>query len=548
MAKKYLWKRTNTERVTRHDDIWFVSSREGWAVNSEGKILYTNDAGVNWQVVGSDPEAYFRCMSMTPARQGWIGAIEPRTKRLWHSKDGQHWESLVNSLLPPQPTAICGICTVGEEVIYASGTQYPERPAAIIKSTNGGRDWTPMNMDAHADLLIDIYFTDPNNGWVVGGKGGDRYDLLKPVVLRTTDGGATWVNKLRGSGIEFPQGEWGWKIQFLNDKLGFISTENFGAAAILKTTDGGESWERIVVKDQQGNKNLEGIGFLNENRGWVGGWGGPFPRPPGFSSGTEDGGKTWFDANDIGLFINRFRFTGETPIVAYASGERVYRCEEVPEDADAAMLATASELDSDRSLQHVSQSLDINVEVPKGTRRLRVACHDRRLRIVHVFCDEQDPTPGTREFSWDFATPSGQDVGLGYFVYRVSIDDEATSSLVARVSRVAPAELGERVTRMIAEYAPFARRAHGDLTLPDASGQPVSLRGLFDQPAELMAGLVRGGWLIPFLPDRSMFLTSIIGTASSPGPMHGSLLEEDVKLLKDWIAAGAVLPSVPPVV
>jgi hypothetical protein len=321
-------------------------------------------------------------------------------------------------------------------------------------------------MDAHADLLIDIYFTDPNNGWVVGGKGGDRYDLLKPVVLRTTDGGATWVNKLRGLGIEFPQGEWGWKIQFLNDKLGFISTENFDAAAILKTNDGGESWERIIVRDQQGNKNLEGIGFLDKNRGWVGGWGARFPRTPGFSSGTEDGGKTWFDANEIGLFINRFRFTGETPIVAYASGERVYRCEEVPEDADLSQFVTASDHDSDRALQPVSESLDINVEVPKGARRLRVACHDRRLRLVHVFCDEQDPTPGTREFSWDFATPSGEDVGLGYFVYRVSIDDEAISSLVARVSRVAPAELGERVARMISEYAPFARRAHGDLTLP----------------------------------------------------------------------------------
>lgn len=546
MRTTYVWKRTNTERVTRHDDIWFVSSQEGWAVNSEGKILYTHDAGENWQVVGSDAQAYFRCMSITPAGRGWIGAIEPRTKRLWHSEDGQEWTAVDDALLPRQPTALCGICTVGEDIIYASGTQYPARPAAIVKSTNAGESWSLIDMNAHADLLIDIYFSDQDNGWVVGGKGGDRYDLLKPVVLRTDDGGVTWTDKLRGSGIEFPLGEWGWKIQFLDDNVGFISTENFDEAAILKTNDGGESWERLAVEDQQGNKNLEGIGFLDENRGWVGGWGGPFPRPPGYTSGTEDGGMTWFDANEVGLFINRFRFTGETPIVAYASGEHVYRCEAVSDEEDKSRLATP-ESGSERSIPFVAETLDIKVEVPEGARCLRVACYDRRLRLVHLFCDEQKPTAGSREFSWDFATSAGEDLGLGYFLYRVAIDDKVTSSLVARVSRVAPAELGARVAQLISDYAGIARRAHGDLTLPDATGQPVSLRDLFNEPLELMAGLVRGGWVIPFLPDRSMFLVSIIGAGSNIGPMKGLVTEGDIRLLSDWITAGAVVPSELPV-
>lgn len=546
MAIRYVWKATNTTRVTRHDDIWFVSSQEGWAVNSDGKILYTNDAGDHWEVVGSDSETYFRCISMTPEGRGWIGAIVPRTKRLWRSTDGQNWSVLEDRLLPIQPTAICGICTVGEDVIYGSGTQYPNRPAAIIKSTNGGEDWISIDMNGHADLLIDIYFTDPENGWVVGGKGGDEYEQLKPVVLRTNDGGNTWTNKLKGSGIQFPLGEWGWKIQFLDDNLGFISTENFNAAAILKTRDGGESWERIVVQDQQGNMNLEGIGFLDEYRGWVGGWGGPFPRPPGFSSGTEDGGETWFDANDVGMFINRFRFTGEKPIVAYASGEHVYRCVEVTDDAMLSLLPAASKSDDERVIPHVSETLDVKVEVPVGARHLRIACHDRRLRLIHVLCDERDPMPGSRELSWNFASPSGEDFGLGYFFYRVSIDDEATSSLVARVSKVAPAELGRRVAKMIAEYAPYVTRSHGDLTLPDSTGQPVAMRSLFDQPIELMAGLIRGGWVIPFLPDRSMFLTEIIGTDSKRGPMYGRMHEDDVSLLLDWIAAGAVLPTETP--
>ena len=60
MAKKYFWKTTNTQSVIRHDDIWFTSPKEGWAVNSDGKIIYTKDAGNKWDPVGGDPEVVFR--------------------------------------------------------------------------------------------------------------------------------------------------------------------------------------------------------------------------------------------------------------------------------------------------------------------------------------------------------------------------------------------------------------------------------------------------------------------------------------------------------
>jgi hypothetical protein len=55
--------------------------------------------------------------------------------------------------------------------------------------------------------------------------------------------------------------------------------------------------------------------------------------------------------------------------------------------------------------------------------------------------------------------------------------------------------------------------------LPDATGTPVKLKSLFAMPPELMAALVRGGWIIPGAPSRSMFLVAIIGT----GPMRGIL-------------------------
>jgi hypothetical protein len=86
---------------------------------------------------------------------------------------------------------------------------------------------------------------------------------------------------------------------------------------------------------------------------------------------------------------------------------------------------------------------------------------------------------------------------------------------------------------LIKRFAARAKRAHDDLVLPDANGKPEPLKSLFDTPLELMAALLRGGWIIPGEPDRSMLLVAIIGT----GPMQGVMAQADIQLLSDWITA-----------
>ena len=78
--------------------------------------------------------------------------------------------------------------------------------------------WRPeldVNLDGGArQSLIDNYFVDDRmGGW--SAETAARIRLLTPVVLFTADGGQTWTDQLQNSGIEFPSGEWGWKIQFL---------------------------------------------------------------------------------------------------------------------------------------------------------------------------------------------------------------------------------------------------------------------------------------------------------------------------------------------
>ena len=43
------WRRTNAPTASsRTDDIWFIDPRVGWAVNSDGNIIKTEDGGGTW--------------------------------------------------------------------------------------------------------------------------------------------------------------------------------------------------------------------------------------------------------------------------------------------------------------------------------------------------------------------------------------------------------------------------------------------------------------------------------------------------------------------
>jgi photosystem II stability/assembly factor-like uncharacterized protein len=419
---------------SRTDDIWFLDPQVGWAVNSNGQVVHTTDGGNAWVEQLHDPEVYFRCVGFASAMRGWAGTLTSG-KILFETRDGGHTWTRVTNLPPLAPPAICGLSVVNASVVFASGTNFPNRPPRMMKTLDGGQTWTAWDMRPWADILIDTYFTSPERGWVVGGKTDQPVPTrnnVKPVVLFTEDGGLTWVNRVASLHSEFPAGEWGWKIQFLSDQVGFVSLENFNAGAILKTTDGGLTWTRHVVNDPQHNANLEGIGFVDEHHGWVGGWGdADFERLS--SSETVDGGLTWRDANEIGKAINRFRFFGTPVTVGYASGQTVYKYSSEPVPAAVAVLAIGPRrgqlLEDLEPVEAVGQA-SMTITVPAHASRVTVRIWDRFGDQVRTLVDEPNPSGGSRTLVWDRTDDAGQILPAGYFIWRVTIDQTSESRLV----------------------------------------------------------------------------------------------------------------------
>jgi hypothetical protein len=105
-----------------------------------------------------------------------------------------------------------------------------------------------------------------------------------------------------------------------------------------------------------------------------------------------------------------------------------------------------------------------------------------------------------------------------------------------------PGDWPAKVAKVIRDHASAGQNAHEGIQLPGPDGVPVPLASLFERPRELMAGLIRGGWVVPKQPDRSMFLTRIV---TNGGPMQGVLTDPEIAVLTEWIRSGAELPGSP---
>ncbi|OGC86570.1 MAG: hypothetical protein A2142_00810 [candidate division Zixibacteria bacterium RBG_16_48_11] len=134
--------------------------------------------------------------------------------------------------------------------------------------------WEVLSIGTNIDLLK-VSFVDVNNGWVIG-----REDS---VVFHTTDGGDTWNRQVVPPvpGICGPYLPWG-DVFFVDSANGWAVTT---CARIYKTTDGGANW--VIAETSLGFGSLGEIFFTDLTHGWVDG---------SASVGdwrTTDGGESW---------------------------------------------------------------------------------------------------------------------------------------------------------------------------------------------------------------------------------------------------------------
>jgi photosystem II stability/assembly factor-like uncharacterized protein len=128
--------------------------------------------------------------------------------------------------------------------------------------------------------LHGVYFLDQDRGWVAGSGG---------TLLETIDGGQTWrkLYPLTKDNLV--------DVYFANEKVGWLvaerdvlklKTNDEARTYLLKTQDGGSSWQRVFLNGADANARLVRVVFADIQRGWVFG-------ESGVVFATRDGGVQW---------------------------------------------------------------------------------------------------------------------------------------------------------------------------------------------------------------------------------------------------------------
>ncbi len=149
----------------------------------------------------------------------------------------------------------------------------------ILHTSNGGDTWE-VQRDEGQGMFSGVFFVDSLTGWTVGWNS----------IYHTVDGGVTWEKQIKPS--------WPGDLNdvfFINHDTGWIVGYY---KIILRTTDGGEHWNRIMSSTKE-EKHFFSVCFADSLHGFA--VGGSFNyTDPGLVMFSEDGGQSWVDKTPEG--------------------------------------------------------------------------------------------------------------------------------------------------------------------------------------------------------------------------------------------------------
>lgn len=405
----------NLQTAARYDDISFVTPFIGWAVNSNGQIYKTTNGGESW-TKQKQASVYFRSVKFADTLNGWAGTLNAASLLFHTTNGGNNWDSVTNlPSLQGQDLKVCGLSVVSKDIVYGSGAF--NGPPVILKTTNAGESWQLIDMKDYATNLIDCYFINKDSGFVVGGSPNAIFDPMdgttKAVILFTSDGGTTWVNRYTSS----IQPEWGWKINFPSSDTGYVSVENFFSASVVKTVDGGVTWTNLLLNIRD-MADLEGIGFVNGTTGWA------CAREN--ERITTNGGQTWSPV-DIGKQINRFQFFGDT--LGYASGNTIYKyIKQSPSEVKQKIEFPKTFFLSQNYPNPFNPSTTIEYTLPQAG-RVMVRIYDGLGQEFRTILDTEQSS-GKHSVVWDGKDADEHTVSSGPYIYRIDSGDNAESKMM----------------------------------------------------------------------------------------------------------------------
>ncbi|MBE0648955.1 MAG: T9SS type A sorting domain-containing protein [Bacteroidales bacterium] len=265
IRKDFEWNGTSCHHVFfTNDSVGFIAG-EG-----TGGIWKTTNGGESWTLSSSGAEGSISSLYFVNTDTGYaVGTVGDWASQgiIYKTTDGgASWYETGGA-----GQNCISVFFTGPEIGYVvwGEISFGYYYTGLLKTSDGGASWITDSIGLGLGTVHDLYFTDNDTGFAIGGS-----------IYKTTDGGITWV--------EAPGTGGSWKsVHFIDDNTGFMAGEG---GMIMKTMNGGASWE---VQPSGTDVSLNSINFADATRGIaVGAY--------GITLYTITGGATW---NRIGSAV-----------------------------------------------------------------------------------------------------------------------------------------------------------------------------------------------------------------------------------------------------
>jgi photosystem II stability/assembly factor-like uncharacterized protein len=242
-----------------------------------------------WTEINTPIAVSLRGLAAVNKDIAWASGSEATVMRT--TDGGQSWQTFTFDV--PDSLQFRDVEAFGRDTAYvlSAGT-----PGLIFKTTDGGQSWTKQYENTSAGIFLDgMAFWDEQNGIVMG-------DPLEGsfVILRTEDGGNSW-EKVAAENLPAPaEGEGGFAASGTNIMVQGRQHAWFASGGktsrIFRSVDGGQSWQYTESPMLQGesSQGIFSLAFADTLRGVA--VGGNFLAPDDtfrLAAYTTDGGRSW---------------------------------------------------------------------------------------------------------------------------------------------------------------------------------------------------------------------------------------------------------------
>ncbi|MEA2204769.1 MAG: hypothetical protein QOE77_1545 [Blastocatellia bacterium] len=225
---QWAWQRRDVSSEVSLKKIQMLSKETGWSASYEGKLYRTSDAGQSWQSVSLNvpQRAYMTDIFFVNPESGWVA-----------------------------------LAKTDLDFDAASGKGVDDTATWIMRTSNGGRDWS-QQLSREGAQVSHISFVDGQRGWAVGRTFGAAAPTNDSnLVLHTTDGGNSWTDLSKnvpdsGSGVAQLYGVNGPSASLLTD-----------SGAFYRTVDDGETWRALEqFRDEPEQTSIRRVALTQNNR------------------------------------------------------------------------------------------------------------------------------------------------------------------------------------------------------------------------------------------------------------------------------------------